>query len=197
MLKPLSLSISLAVALGACSLSFAGGHGKSLPSAQAAAVAPSSQSMPSAQSIGDGCGDTCAPAKKHCNLLSKFSMPKCSYTYEYVLKKKKVWTWASPFGHKAGGCGSAACDSCGTTLPSGQSWGSGQNLGSGQSSYGASQIPASYSAPQGVMAPADAPAAPAAEPAAAPAVPVIPPAPAVPTPPTASTGGLNLLPAGN
>ena len=189
MLKPLSLSISLAVALGACSLTFAGGHGKSMPSAQAAAVAPSSQSIPSAQSIGDGCGEACAPAKKHCNLLSKLSLPKCNYTYEYVLRKKKVWSW----GHKPAGCGTAACDSCGTTMPSGQSFGSGQNLGSVQS-YGASQIPASYSAPQGVMAPVEAPAA---EPAAVPAAPAIPPAPAVPTPPTASTGGLNLLPAGN
>jgi len=190
MLKTLSLSVSLAIALGACSLSIAGDHGKSLPSPQGG-VAPTAQSVPSAQSIADGCGDVCAPAKKKCNFLHglslpkcNFSLPKCEYTYEWCLKKKKVWHWNSPFGHKA--CGSPACDSCGTALPSGQSWGSGQSLGT-------SQIPASFGAPQGAMS---APAAPAMEPAAVPAAPTIPAAPTVP-PTVSNGGGLNLLPAGN
>ena len=201
MLKSFSLSLGLAITLGTCGLSFAGGHGKSLPSAQC--ETPSAQSVaPSAQSIGEGCGsgDACGPVKKKCHLFDALKPKPCTYTYEWVLKKKKVHTpW---FSHKNKGCGDTACDSCGTT-PSGQSYGSGQNMGSGQS-YGAgqttgmSQIPASYSAPQGVMMPAaaagaDAPPAPAG--GAAPAAPAIPVAPA--TPPTASNGGPNFLPAGN
>lgn len=181
MLKPLSLSVGLAIALGSCSVSFAGGHGKSLPSGQCE-VAPSAQSVvPSAQCISDGCGEPCGPiAKKHslfggCDLLSKLKPKPHQYTYEWVLKKKKVHNW-NLWGHKSAGCGAPACDSCGT-YPSGQSWGSGQALGT-------SQVPATFSAPQGAMEP---PAAPAAD--AAPAAPAL-------APPTASTGGLQLLPAG-
>jgi hypothetical protein len=204
MLKFFSLSLGLAIALGTCGLSVAGGHGKSLPSGQC--ETPSAQSaVPSAQSIGEGCGDVCGPVKKKCNFLSMFKPKPCTYTYEWVLKKKKVHTpW---FGHKNNGCGNTACDSCGTT-PSGQSYGSGQSLGSGQSwgagqSYGAgqnlgtTQIPAAYSAPQGAIMPAagaEAPPAPAGAGEAAPVAPVVP-VPA--TPPTASNGGPNFLPAGN
>jgi len=197
MLKPLSLSVSLTVALSACSLSLAGGHGKTLPTAQG--QIPSAQSVvPSGQSIADGCGDVCAPAKKKCDLFSKFNFkPKApTYTYEWVLKKKKVHNW-SLFGHKDSGCGEAACDSCGVT-PSGQSWGSGQGYGSGQS-WGSTQVPASYSAPQaGPAAPAMAPAEGASvvePPAVKDAVPTEA-APETGDKPTASNGGLQLLPAG-
>ncbi len=125
-----------------------------------------------------------------------------TYTYEWVLKKKKVHN----FGHKAAG----GCDSCGTTLPSGQ-------YPSSQS-YGSSQVPTTYSAPQagysspqgamsapqigysgGSMTPAGT-TAPATAPTEPPPAPETGPAPAVPsatTPPTASNGGLQLLPAGN
>ena len=196
MLKPLSLSVSLAVALGAASMSLAAGHHKTYASEQ---VAPSSQSViPSAQSIGEGCGvaETCGPVAKKCAFFDKFKMPKHEYTYEWVLKKKKVHK--PLFGHKGGDCGAPACDSCGT-YPTAQSYGSPQVMGSGQylgsgQAMGTTQIPASYSMPQtGSMMPAsgtDAPPAPAVEPPTAPA----PPAP--PAPPTASTGGLQLLPAG-
>ena len=201
MLKPLSLSVSLAVALGACGLSFAGGHGKSLPTAQC--ETPSAQSVvPSGQHIADGCGDACGPVKKKCDLFAKFCWkpkPAC-YTYEWVLKKKKVHNW-SLFGHKNNGCGEESCDSCGVT-PSGQNWGSGQGLGSGQS-WGTTQVPASYSAPQGGMSgPGNMPGPGGAD--------VEPPKEKLDTPgdkapevkdvekkPTASTGGLQLLPAGH
>lgn len=206
MFKFFSLSLGLAVTLGTCGLSFAG-HGKSLPSAQC--ETPSAQSVvPSAQSIGDGCGsgNACGPVRKKCNLFAALKPKPCTYTYEWVLKKRKVHTpW---FGHKNNGCGDTACDSCGTT-PSAQNYGSGQNYGAAQNygagqSYGAgqnvgtTQIPASYSAPQGGLMPApaagaDAPPAPAG--GVAPAAPAIPPVPA--TPPTASNGGPNFLPAGN
>ncbi len=193
MLKSFSLSLGLAIALGTCGLSVAGGHGKSLPSGQCETASPQA-AAPSAQSISEGCGDACGPVKKKCHLFDAFKPKPCTYTYEWVLKKKKVHTpW---FSHKNKGCGDTACDSCGTT-PSGQSYGSGQSMGSGQN-LGTTQIPASYSAPQGAMMPApaagaDAPPAPAG--GAAPAAPAIPAAPA--TPPTASNGGPTFLPAGN
>jgi hypothetical protein len=188
MLKSFSLSLGLAIALGTCSLSVAGGHGKALPSGQC--ETPSAQAaVPSAQS--EGCGDVCGPVKKKCHLFDAFKPKPCTYTYEWVLKKKKVHTpW---FSHKSKGCGDTACDSCGTT-PSGQSYGSGQSMGSGQS-LGTTQIPAAYSAPQGAMMPApaagaDAPPAPVG--GAAPAAPAVPV-----TPPTAYNGGPTFLPAGN
>jgi hypothetical protein len=192
MLKFFSLSLGLAIALGTCGLSVAGGHGKSLPSGQCETPSPQAAAVPSAQSIGEGCGDVCGPVKKKCNFLSAFKPKPCTYTYEWVLKKKKVHTpW---FSHKNKGCGDVACDSCGTT-PSAQSYGSPQGWGSGQT-LGTTQIPASYSAPQGgVMMPAagaEAPPAPAGTDA-----PVAPAVPVPATPPTASNGGPNFLPAGN
>ncbi len=183
MFKPLSLSLSLAVAMASASMSFAGGHHKTYASEQ---IAPSAQSVvPSAQSIGDGCGavETCGPVKKKCSFFDKFKPKPKQYTYEWVLKKKKV------HGHKAAPV--AGCDSCGVT-PSAQGYaspqvlGSGQAYGAGQASYGTTQIPATYSVPQGGSEAPAAPVAPATEAPVAPA----PPAP------TASTGGLQLLPAG-
>src|SRR5262249_6479691 len=151
-LKPFTLSLSLAVALGACNLGVAGLH-KSYASGQCPTPqceTPSAQCAPSPQS--------CAP-RKRCNLLEWCKpQPQC-YTYEWVVKKKR---WGGGwFGHKA--CGSSACDSCGGVMPSAQwpteqgyaspqAWGSGQAVIGG--SYGAGQ-----------MAPAPAAAAPAAAPA--------------------------------
>lgn len=153
MLKPLTLSLSVAVALGACSLGVAGGHGKSMPSAQC--ETPSAQcAVPSAQC--NPCDNACAPKKScfaglgekfsglGCNIHDKLAClkpkPKC-YSYEWVLKKKRCGggLFGGLFGHK-GGCGEPACDSCGggavyptgQTLGSPQAWGSGQNWGSGQ-----------------------------------------------------------------
>jgi hypothetical protein len=198
MLKPLTLSLSLAVAFGACSLSMAGNHGGIFASGQC--ETPSAQALPSAQ----GCGNACAPAKKRCNLFSGLHKPKC-YTYEWVLKKRRVW------GHHGGG---NACESCGTGVyPTGQVLGSPQGAwGSGQAGWGSGQAGYGYGTGQGGMgagqatpatgggtsvteppaintAPAGTPATPAAEPAA--------PA-AGANPPTASNGGLLFLsPAGN
>ncbi len=203
MLKPLSLSVGLAVALGACSLSLAGGHHGTYASEQSA---PSAQSVvPSAQSIGEGCGEVCGPVKKKCDFFSKFKPKPHQYTYEWVLKKKKVHQ--PLFGHKnkgcgTGTCGASACETCGVA-PSAQSYGSGQSYGTGQN-LGTTQIPATYSVPQGgYSVPQGGPAAPTTEAPAteapvAPTIPAAPPAPTLPaTPPTASTGGLQLLPAGN
>jgi hypothetical protein len=149
MLKPLTLSLSLVVALGASSVSMAGlfdGHHGAMASPQGVIASPQ-EIMPSAQCDTGGCGDVCAPAKKKCNLLGFLHKPK-SYSYTWVLKKKRIR------GHHGGGdCGGivdGGCDSCGTgaVYPSGQyaspqAYGSGQSYGSPQA-YGSGQA---YSAP--------------------------------------------------
>jgi hypothetical protein len=106
MLKPLTLSLSLAVALGACSVSMAGLFASSqCPSPQGPCASPQSSCLPSPQ---------CAP-RKHWN----FHFPKPCFTYEWVLRKKMVWS-----------CGNSACNTCVT--PSSQCGPSSQILGSGQ-----------------------------------------------------------------
>jgi hypothetical protein len=198
MLKPLTFSVSLAVALGTCSLGMAG-HGKSLPSGQC--EAPSAQcASPSPQ----GCGDICGPvAKKHCFSLPHFqmphiSMPKCDLfkhkpkcvEYEWVLRKKK----SHPFKGLLGGHGGDACGGCGdpvyatgqTASPQGGAWGSGQ----GGSVYGSGQIGGSGQVPAGQVSPPSVPSTDAA--------PEVPDAPPAASAPTASTGSLLFLaPAGN
>ena len=164
MLKPLTLSLSLVVALGASSVSMAGlfdGHHGAMASPQGVIASPQ-EIMPSAQCDTGGCGDVCAPAKKKCNLFGFLHRPK-SYSYTWVLKKKRIR------GHHGGGdCGSVGgCDSCGTgeVYPSGQyaspqAYGSGQSYGSSQT-YGSGQA---YSAPAGLRAAARPTAVPAARP---------------------------------
>src|ERR1700756_2881589 len=112
MLKPLTLSLSLALALGACSVSMAGlfGHDSGCSTCGLASpqgvVTPSAQYAPVASAQCDtGCTTGCAPAKS-CGLKNMFSglhKPKV-YSYEWVLKKKRVW------GHKASSCGTVGCD---------------------------------------------------------------------------------------
>jgi hypothetical protein len=152
MLKPLTLSVSLAIALGASSVVLAE-HGKSLPTPQGP-IASAQEVWPSAQGVtpspqGEWCGDVCAP-KKHClsGLLNCCKpRPKC-YTYTWVLKKKRCGggLFGGACGHHndCGGCGDFACDSCG----GGGIWPSSQ--------YPSPQgiaAPQSYAAPQGYSAP--------------------------------------------
>ncbi len=90
MLKPLTFSLSLAVALGICSVSMAGGYDTScatcgLASPQGVVASPQGATY-------GGC-DTCKPAHKFCFTMPKlphFSLPKlnCTTSYEWVLKKK-------------------------------------------------------------------------------------------------------------
>jgi hypothetical protein len=174
MLKPLTFSVSLALALGTCSLGMAG-H-PILASGQC--ETPSAQCAPSAQS--EGCGDVCGPVKRHWKLCDMFKHRQKCYTYEWVLKKKRC---GGLFGHHGS---TGGCDTCGS--PAG-------TYASGQ--YPSGQYPTAqgeYSSPQGAAAPQAAPAtqAPpaAAEPPTAPA--------AAGAPPTASNGGpIFLTPAGN
>ena len=204
MLKSLTLSVSLAFALGACGVSFAGGHGKSMPTPQGPIA--SEQVLPSEQ-CETGCAPACAP-KKPCFLAGLKKMctpkPKC-YTYTWVLKKKKCGGLFG-FGHKHNSnCGGGGCDegvypsgqyASPQVEPTSQAWngggyGSAQGYGSGQSyGYGTGQ---GTGGGAGVMMPAPTP------------VPAGDEAPAAPTPPTtslgmpspnATAGLLNLAPAG-
>jgi hypothetical protein len=91
MLKPLTFSLSLAVALGFCSVSMAGGYDTGCATCGLASpqgVVASPQGV-----VYGGSCDTCAPPKKHCFSLPKlphFSLPKIEHKvcYEWVLKKK-------------------------------------------------------------------------------------------------------------
>jgi hypothetical protein len=191
MSKSLTLSMSLALALGFSGVSFAGHKTAGcdtcgLASPQGTVVSP--QSSP--QGVVESC-DTCAPAKKKCSF--KLSMPAClkpkpkMYTYEWVLKKKKVHGHAAP-----------ACDTCGTAVtPSGQysspqaTYAAPQAWGAPQA-YGASQSPSVL--PTSEMKPPAGDSVPAAP--AAPAAPA-PAAPAPPAPGGAQSSQLFLAPAGN
>jgi hypothetical protein len=105
MLKPLTLSLSLAVALGLCSVSKAGLHDSGcttcgLASPQGVVASPQSYV---------GCGEApCKPKHQWGSGLKKL----CgsfhhSVSYEWVLKKKHNWS----FGHGGG------CSTCGTAAP--------------------------------------------------------------------------------
>jgi hypothetical protein len=219
MFKPLTLSVSLTLALAATGISQAGhkdGRNEGCTTCGLASpqgVYPTSQSViASPQSAG--CGDVVESGHK-CHLRKKltgmFAHKPKSYSYEWVLKKKKV------HGHKASGCGGAAagCDTCAspveTVYASGQNgaqyaspqyaapqsaapqYGSAQyssaQYGSGQ--YGSGQAGSGQYAPAGQMAPA-----PAMPPTGdVPPPPEVAPAPAAPS---ASVGSpLFLSPAGN
>ncbi|AMV40361.1 hypothetical protein [Planctomyces sp. SH-PL62] len=132
MLKPLTMSLSLAMALGFCSVSMAGAFDGGcttcgLASPQGVVASPQGYA-PTVASC-----DECVPAKKcklfghlggkldglHCKVKSLLHPP---VTYEWVLKKKRLW------GHK-GGCGEGCGDSCGpveTVYPTSQVVPSGQ-----------------------------------------------------------------------
>ncbi len=167
MLKPLTLSVSLAVALGFCSVSMAGpGDGCSgcaLPSAQAAPV-------PSAQGPIATCAPSCAPRKCYfeglkcqlsglqCRLKELCNPP---VTYEWVLKKKICW------GHRApcAPCGAAPVYPTGQVVPSGQGAApSGQGIlpapvpapiyGAGQHAYKAAKPTATVASVPSDMTPA-------------------------------------------
>lgn len=218
MLKPLTFSLSLAVALGTCSLGLAGHFGGyasgQYPTAQG--QMPSAQAVyPSAQDYCDtGYEVPCEPTKRHrlCDLFKK--REKC-YTYEWVLKKKRC---GGLFGHKRGGdCGPVVEDCVGCeVIPSAQ-YPSAQypsaQVPSGQAVYSA---PQSYAAPQGQtfgapqystygagdFAPANGDAAPAAPngesvPAAPEAAPPDSASPAGEEPQANNSSLLFLAPAGN
>ena len=226
MLKTLTLSLSLAVAFGLCSVSKAGGLFHNNDGCSTCGIA-SPQCSPQAPVIASpqGVCETGCVAPKKCNFLDKCAgfgnacsglgnkmscnfhdlctklKPKPPvYTYEWVLKKKRVWC------HKSNPCGSPVCETC-APYPSGQGapspqagYSSPQAYGSGQATYGA---PVSYAAPHpGAMTPAatgdEAPPPPEiGVPSSMPSTPSIPAPPAPPAPPGATSGLLFSTPSAN
>jgi hypothetical protein len=208
MLKPLTLSLGLALALGMTSVSNAGGHRGAAPSPQDPVLASgqSAPATPCEQSAG-GCDDILGGAKKHCSLFDLFKRkPKC-YTYEWVLKKKRVRHGLFGLGDCSGtgGCGGeglGSCDSCGGAIyPSSQDpmaspqggaapyaapqyLGTSQTYGAGQTTAAGQITTAAPLAPAAVAAPAAAPTDPSLTPPPAPREEAAPAAPAVPEVPS-------------
>ncbi len=193
MLKPLTLTLSLAVALGLCSVSKAGLHDSGcttcgLASPQGVVASP--------QSYVGGCES--APKKHHqwgSGLKKLGGMFHHTTSYEWVLKKKHNFS----FGHGGG----SGCSTCGTAAPvyaTGQGVSaSGQGVPSGQYSAPSGQYaaPTVYGAGQHTFVPSRSTTSIASVPAEmTPAVPggeEVPPAPEV-----RSQGGLLLpTPSGN
>jgi hypothetical protein len=154
MLKPLTLSLSLAVALGLSSVSMAGTHdGCSTCGLASPQGGPIASAQAPCTGGGGGCGsgfhlpklNLCSHLSGlHCKLKSALHPP---VTYEWVLKKKRLW------GH-GGGCGGAAggCDTCGSAV-----YPTGQVAPSGQGGYAAPQAAPVFGAGQhayGVVKPA-------------------------------------------
>jgi len=150
MLKPLTLSLSLAVALGFCSVSMAGIHdGCSTCGLASPQGGPIASAQGPIATCDTGCAPSCAPKK--CSLFSgggHFSglheRLKCALhppvTYEWVLKKKVLW------GHHADTCGGAVgCETCGGAAPV---YATGQVAPSGQGGYAAPSGQGGYAAPQ-------------------------------------------------
>ncbi|MDE2506047.1 MAG: hypothetical protein KGM43_02440 [Planctomycetota bacterium] len=145
MLKPLTMSLSLAVALGFCGVSHAGGGLFNKGCDTCGLASPQGVvASPQASAQCDTC-NTCAPK---CKLFSGFKMPKLNlhckpktYTYTWVLKKKRVW------GH-------GGCDTCGSpVVPSSQAAPSPQGvMPAAQHAYRAPLAPAMASVPGDLIA---------------------------------------------
>jgi hypothetical protein len=169
MLKPLTLSLSLAVALGFCSVSKAGGVDENCTTCGLA----SPQGGPYASGQG-GCASPCAPKKHFSFHLPKLNchLPKLchSTSYEWVLKKKHNFSLQST---KPAACGAGApiyATGQGGAAPSGQGFGgaSGQVYGAGQHTFQPSRpatsiasVPPAEMTPAGVIGGEEAPPAPA------------------------------------
>jgi hypothetical protein len=150
MLKTLTLSLSLAVALGMCSVSMAGGYDQNCTTCGLA----SPQGGPYAS--GQGCESPCAPKKHHFSFhMPKIhcNLPKLTHTcsYEWVLKKKHNFC----FQHKpAAACGAPVyATGQGGAAPSGQV-GSPQAYGAGQHAYQPAKTGTSLAAVPAEMTPA-------------------------------------------
>jgi hypothetical protein len=135
MLKSLTLSFSLAVALGMCSVSMAGIFDHCTTCGLAS---PQGTVAPSAQGVVATSCDTCAPKHKLFSgmggclsgLKSKLHSMAPTTSYEWVLKKKHTW------GHKAAGCSTCASP----VYPTGQVSPAPQSVApAAQTAYGASQ----------------------------------------------------------
>jgi hypothetical protein len=173
MLKPLTLTFSLALALCLSGVSRAGDlfHSACVPSEQSVAVAPAPQcAAPTPQCEPK----TCHFSMPHINICEKLEGLSCSlkqtghnmscgfgdlckklkpkppcYTYEWVLKKKRV--------HR--GCGQPGCETCGgaaPVYPTSQVAPAPQGpvVGPAPQAYGSVQVPATASIGGMISAPA-------------------------------------------
>ena len=192
MLKPLTFSLSLALALGFCSVSMAGGHDDNCTTCGLA----SAQGGPYATGQGGvaGCDPApCAP-KKHCFSFHMpkihCNLPKLVHTckYEWVLKKKHCFSLQHAPKCNDGGCAPVYATGQGGVAPSGQY---GAAAPSGQyGAYGAGQHAFQGAKPATSIAAAPAEMTPA----------IVPGEEAPPAPEVSTTRGSGLLlptPAGN
>jgi hypothetical protein len=208
MLKTLTLSLSFALALGLCSVSKAGGlfHKDGcttcgIASPQGPVVSPQAP-CPTPQT----CAAPVVCERKKCHLLEGLQgagnkmncclndfcakmkpKPKC-YTYEWVLKKKRVW------GCHGGGCGTPGCETCVASpqaAPSAQA-----GYGSPQASYAPSYGSGQFASSAGTLSPAPITSGDEAPPA-----PEVAPTPAAPAPAPPAPGPQSSLlfstPSGN
>jgi hypothetical protein len=156
MLKPLTLSLSLAVALGYCSVSMAGLHDSQcstcgLASPQGVVASPQGP-------IG-GCAAPCAPRSCHFTInIPRLSchLPKLQHTcsYEWVLKKKHNWCLVPNQGcGTCGGGGAVYATGQAAPAPSGQ-YAAPQVYGAGQHAFQAVKPPATIASIPAEMTPA-------------------------------------------
>jgi hypothetical protein len=174
MLKPLTLSLSLAVALGLCSVSKAGLHDNNCATCGLA----SPQGVVASPQSSVGCGTPACGKKHHFNLNLK-GLFNHQVSYEWVLKKKHSF-----FNHGGG------CSTCGTSAPV---YATGQGGAAPSGQYAAPTGQTVYGAGQHTFIPARSTTSIASAPAEMTPTPVgaeeVPPAPEV----KGTSGGL-LLP---
>jgi hypothetical protein len=207
MLKPLTLSLSLALAFGLTGVSKAGLFhndggcstcGLASPqgpvvSPQCPVASPQVECGYKAPCFLSKCGGALSGFGSKCagmghdfgNFCKKLKPKPACYTYEWVLKKKKVH----------GGCGAPTCETCGPVVtpssqvaPAPQAWPAPQ-----AAAYGTSQYSTASAA--GAMAPAPAPIGRGDE--APPAPEVAPVAPPTPSPTGPQSSLLFSTPSGN
>jgi hypothetical protein len=156
MLKHLTLSLSLAVALGMCSVSKAGGLDQNCTTCGLA----SPQGGPYASGQGVvGCAEPCNPCgpRHHFNFhMPKLhcSLPKICHTtsYEWVLRKKHCWT--IQHAPKPAPCAAPVyATGQGVAAPSGQ-YAAPQAFGAGQHAFQAAKPAASIASVPAEMNPA-------------------------------------------
>jgi hypothetical protein len=164
MLKPLTLSLSLAVALGMCCVSKAGGLDSNCTTCGLASPQGGPYATGQGGYVATGCESPCAP-KKHCFSfhLPKIHCPKIQHTckYEWVLKKKHCFSLVHG-GHDepcatgavyATGQGGVAPSGQGVAAPSGQV-GAAPVYGAGQHTYQYARPATNIASAPAVMTPA-------------------------------------------
>lgn len=159
MLKPLTMSLGLAFALGLFGVSKAGGYDSNCSTCGLAS--PQGGVMASGQGGAAPCGAAPCNTGKKCHFTIKIPklschLPKlCHQTsYEWVLKKKHNFS----FAHQPKGCNTCASPVYGSgqggAAPSAQAAGSPQIYGAGQHAYSAAKPATTIAAMPAEMTPA-------------------------------------------